>query len=133
MLTQGGGSIMISSQAGWNWKVAPLYWEILKIETFTFLEKYLFALKRHDRKSDKRTDRHEASELITTLARKTDSGDYEVILPFAGKALVDKRTFEQSYRPLEPVEISAAWESSNVALRSVYHKFVSTNTFSQMA
>ncbi|MBI4533367.1 MAG: hypothetical protein HY711_05405 [Candidatus Melainabacteria bacterium] len=111
---------MFSSQTRQN--ATSLYWEILKLKALIGLEKLLsFGQPKH---SAREVSQGNSSEHVTALARKTNSGQYEVILPFAGKVLMDEQAFEESHRPLESAMVQAGWGPDSAVGKSIYHKYI---------
>ncbi len=107
-------------------KVTPLYFEILKLRFNHFLTNIFSGRKNtQDSQGKMQTVRNEA---VTALARRTDDGDYEVIVPFSGKVRMPQKTFEQLYNPLEPQLSQAVLHTENIALKSVYQKYIATSS-----
>lgn len=113
---------MFSSQTRWN--ATPLYWEMLKLKALIGLEKLLSIGQSNDKCVNRKVSQEHSVDCVTALARETDTGHYEVILPFTGKVLMEKHAFELAHRPLEPAMVRAGWESDSAAQRSVYHKYI---------
>ncbi len=115
---------MFSSQTRLN--ATALYWEILKLKALIGLEKLLSMgeRKHNDRGLNVQVTQEYSRDCVTALARKTSAGQYEVILPFAGKVLMDEQTFEQSHRPLQPALVQAGWDPKCAVGRSIYQKYI---------
>lgn len=103
--------------------IYPLYLEVLKFKTLTFVEAILLGIHETNR-SPRSTSKADALQDATILARRLNSQHYVVIAPFAGKAVVEAHIFEQSHKPIEPTRTRAARDSDNQIEKCIYQKYV---------
>ena len=109
------------------WKLMPLYLEILKTRMYRFLRAVFSSQNHSHNELDKKIVNEicsQSSDGLVALARWTDAGDYNVILPYSGKVLIPRETFEKLYSPIEPLINASMLGIKNAAWKNVYQKYI---------
>ncbi len=108
-------------------EVRTLSWDILKAKVRSYAGRLLGIQQKVSPKVDLPKPSLNSKSQCTSsgrvvLARRGDSGYYEVIVPFEGKVLVEVQTFDLLYRPLDPAA-HALSESGSRVCRQIFQQY----------